>query len=165
MSPRGPEPGDDSSSAPLSQNLGGGAGGGQASSTRARCGHSSERSVRFLISSRRIFRFLTVCSLALTACEKQPSQLATLRDDFGDPVRIDLVPTRIVSLSPATTEFLFALGAGPRVIGRSDFDLWPAQARAIPALGNGIQPNVEAVLGIHPDLVILYASQIGRAHV
>ncbi len=115
-----------------------------------------------MISSRRIFRFLTVCSLALTGCEKQPSQLATLRDDFGDPVRIDQVPTRIVSLSPATTEILFALGAGPRVIGRSDFDLWPADARAIPALGNGIQPNVEAVLGIHPDLVILYASQDNR---
>jgi iron complex transport system substrate-binding protein len=108
-----------------------------------------------LISIRRISRFLAVLSLAFAACDKQSSQLATLRDDFGDPIRIDQVPTRIVSLSPATTEILFALGAGPRVIGRSDFDLWPAGARTIPALGNGIQPNVEAVLGIHPDLVIL----------
>jgi iron complex transport system substrate-binding protein len=118
--------------------------------------------VSVLISSRRISRFLAVCSLALTACETQQTQLTALHDDFGDPVRIDQVPRRIVSLSPATTEILFALGAGSRVIGRSDFDLWPDSARAIPALGNGIQPNVEAVLGIHPDLVILYASQDNR---
>ena len=115
-----------------------------------------------MISSRRISRFLAVCLLTLTACEKQPSQIATTRDDFGDPVRIDQVPARIVSLNPATTEILFALGAGSRLVGRSDFDLWPAVARAIPALGNGMQPNVEAVLGIHPDLVILYASQDNR---
>jgi ABC-type Fe3+-hydroxamate transport system substrate-binding protein len=115
-----------------------------------------------LISSRRISRFLALCLLALTACEKQQSQVAAVRDDFGDPVRTDQVPARIVSLNPATTEILFALGAGSRVVGRSDFDLWPAAARAIPALGNGMQPNVEAVLGIHPDLVILYASQDNR---
>jgi len=115
-----------------------------------------------LISRHRGYRFLVACSLALTACEKPESQVGTVRDDFGDPVRIGHVPTRIVSLSPATTEILFALGAGPRVVGRSDFDLWPASARLIPALGNGIQPNVEAVLGIHPDLVILYASQDNR---
>jgi ABC-type Fe3+-hydroxamate transport system substrate-binding protein len=118
--------------------------------------------VSVLIFSRRFSLFLMAWSLALAACEKQPSKVASLRDDFGDPVRVDRVPTRIVSLSPATTEILFALGAGARVIGRSDFDLWPAEARPIPALGNGIQPNVEAVLGIHPDLVILYASQDNR---
>jgi len=115
-----------------------------------------------LISSSRISRFLAVCLLALTACEKQQNQVAAVRDDFGDPVRIDQVPARIVSLNPATTEILFALGAGSRVVGRSDFDLWPAAARAVPALGNGMQPNVEAVLGMHPDLVILYASQDNR---
>ncbi|HET6761279.1 MAG TPA: helical backbone metal receptor, partial [Gemmatimonadaceae bacterium] len=85
-----------------------------------------------------------------------------MRDDFGDAVRIAEPPRRIVSLSPATTEILFALGAGSRLVGRSDFDLWPDSARLIPALGQGLQPNVEAVLGTHPDLVILYASQDNR---
>src|SRR5687767_1324886 len=88
--------------------------------------------------------------------------MATVRDDFGDPVTIGEPPRRIVSLSPATTEILFALGAGWRVVGRSDFDLWPDSARLIPALGQGLQPNVEAVLGTRPDLVILYASQDNR---
>jgi len=115
-----------------------------------------------LIFIRRSFPFLAACSLALAACETPRPEAGTARDDFGDPVQIGQVPKRIVSLSPATTEILFALGAGPRLVGRSDFDLWPAPAGAILALGNGIQPNVEAVLGTHPDLVILYASQDNR---
>ena len=118
--------------------------------------------VSVLIFSRSSFRFLIVGSLALAACEKPRTEVSTVSDDFGDPVRIGQVPTRIVSLNPATTEILFALGAGDRVVGRSDFDLWPAAARQIPSLGNGLQPNVEAVLGTRPDLVILYASQDNR---
>jgi ABC-type Fe3+-hydroxamate transport system substrate-binding protein len=116
----------------------------------------------FLILVRRSFLFLAAYSVALAACERPRPEAATARDDFGDPVRIGEVPNRIVSLSPATTEILFALGAGTRLVGRSDFDLWPIGARTIPPLGNGIQPNVEAVLGTHPDLVILYASQDNR---
>jgi iron complex transport system substrate-binding protein len=115
-----------------------------------------------LIFSSRSSRFLIACSLALTACEKPRIEVATVRDDFGDAVRIGDAPRRIVSLNPATTEILFALGAGSRLVGRSDFDLWPDSARLIPALGQGLQPNVEAVLGTHPDLVILYASQDNR---
>jgi len=118
--------------------------------------------VSVLLFSRSSFRVLSVGLLALAACEKPRPVVVFGRDDFGDPVEIDQVPTRIVSLSPATTEILFALGAGDRVVGRSDFDLWPVEARQIPTLGNGLQPNVEAVLGTRPDLVILYASQDNR---
>ena len=118
--------------------------------------------VSVLIFSRSSFRIFIACSVALGACEKPPAKIATVNDDFGDPVRIGSVPARIVSLTPSTTEILFALGAGGRVVGRSDFDLWPIEARQIPSLGNGIQPNVEAVLGTHPDLVVLYASQDNR---
>jgi iron complex transport system substrate-binding protein len=101
-------------------------------------------------------------ALALAACQKSSSTSAAGRDDFGDPVRIAAAPTRIVSLNPATTEILFTLGAGSRLIGRTKYDLWPDSAKLIPALGDGIRPNVEAVLGTHPDLVILYASQDNR---
>ncbi|MGZ3332343.1 MAG: ABC transporter substrate-binding protein [Gemmatimonadaceae bacterium] len=115
-----------------------------------------------LIFSHRSFRILVGCALALAACEQSRTQVATLSDDFGDPVRIGQPPTRIVSLNPVTTEMLFAFGAGSRLIGRSQFDLWPDSARLVPDLGNGLQPNVEVVLGAHPDLVILYASQDNR---
>ena len=102
--------------------------------------------------------------LALAACEKHDREQQVLRDDFGDPIRIGAAsPTRIVSLNPATTEILFTLGAGPKVIGRTEYDLWPDSARLVPAMGGGISVNVEAVLGAHPDLVLLYASQDNRS--
>jgi ABC-type Fe3+-hydroxamate transport system substrate-binding protein len=75
---------------------------------------------------------------------------------------MDRVPSRIVSLNPATTEILFTIGAGARLRGRSTYDLWPDSARFIPALGDAIRPNVEVVLATRPDLVILYASEDNR---
>ena len=116
----------------------------------------------FLIFSRRSSRLLVACALAIVACEKPRTEPATVNDDFGDPVRLDVAPTRIVSLNPATTELLFALGAGSRLVGRSHFDLWPDSATLVPDVGMGLQPNVEVLLGTHPDLVILYASQDNR---
>ncbi|MGI8499271.1 MAG: ABC transporter substrate-binding protein [Gemmatimonadaceae bacterium] len=71
-------------------------------------------------------------------------------------------PRRIVSLSPATTEMLFALGVGARVVGRTRWDSYPDSARAVPDLGDGLRPNVEAVLAARPDLVILYETADNR---
>ena len=86
----------------------------------------------------------------------------TARDDFGDTLVLATSPRRIISLNPATTELFFVLGAGERLVGRTHFDLYPAAAQAVPDLGNGMQPNVEAVLGARPDLVVLYASNDNR---
>ncbi len=84
------------------------------------------------------------------------------RDDFGDTLVLGTVPRRIVSLNPATTELFFALGAGDRLVGRTHFDLYPPAAQAVTDLGNALPPNVEAVLGVRPDLVMLYASESNR---
>ena len=83
-------------------------------------------------------------------------------DDFGDTIRVSAGVNRIVSLNPTTTEILFALGAGSRLVGRTTYDHWPAEALKIPDLGAGIRPNAEAVLAAKPDLVLLYASQDNR---
>ncbi len=106
---------------------------------------------------------LLLLSFAFLGCADSRSAPAVARDDFGDPVRLGAPPKRIVSLNPATTEMLFALGAGSKLVGRSRYDLFPDSARLVPSLGNGMHPNVEAVLGVHPDLVILYASQDDRS--
>ena len=83
-------------------------------------------------------------------------------DHFGDTVPV--VPARrIVSMMPATTEILFAIGAGDRLVGRSEFDKWPDSALAVPSLGPGLRPNVEAILAADADLVILYGSADNRA--
>ncbi|MHB1297668.1 MAG: ABC transporter substrate-binding protein [Gemmatimonadaceae bacterium] len=86
-------------------------------------------------------------------------------DDFGDSLRLPAPATRVVSLNPNTTELVFALGYGDRLVGRTSWDLYPAAARAVPSVGDGMQPNVEAVLGQRPDLVLLYASASNRAAV
>jgi iron complex transport system substrate-binding protein len=116
--------------------------------------------VSVLILSRR--SSLLSLALAVLACGDSRGSSLGGRDDFGDSVRVGAPPTRIVSLNPATTEILFTLGAGSRLVGRTKYDSWPDSAKLIPPLGDGIQPNVEAVLAAHPDLVILYASQDNR---
>ena len=85
-------------------------------------------------------------------------------DDFGDTIRAgtQASPARIASLNPATTELLFALGAGPRLVARTTWDVWPDAARAVTDVGPGLRPNIEAVLAQHPDLVVLYASAENR---
>lgn len=102
-------------------------------------------------------------ALAVLACAKQTAPPAADVDDFGDTLLVSAPPRRIVSLNPATTELVFALGAGTRLVGRTTYDSWPDSAKLVPDLGTGLRPNVEAILGAHPDLVLLYASQDNRA--
>jgi len=83
-------------------------------------------------------------------------------DGFGDTVPVRPA-ARIVSMMPASTEILFALGAGSRLVGRSEFDKWPDEALGVPNLGPGLRPSVETLLAARPDLVILYASEDNRA--
>lgn len=93
-----------------------------------------------------------------------------LVDDFGDTLHlqvspggaIPLDPQRVVSLNPTTTEIMFALGLGDRLVGRSRWDVWPAEAVRVPAVGDGIRPNVETILAQRPTLVLLYASADNR---
>ncbi|MGI8617873.1 MAG: ABC transporter substrate-binding protein [Gemmatimonadaceae bacterium] len=99
----------------------------------------------------------------VAACEREvPEPALTVRDDFGHAV-VPGVAHRIVSLNPATTEMLFAIGAGNRVIGRTTWDSYPDSARLIPDMGPGLRPNLEVVLAAKPDLVILYASADNRS--
>ena len=83
-------------------------------------------------------------------------------DDFGDTLRLRAPAQRVVSLNPNTTELLFALGFGDRVVGRTSWDLYPPEAARVTNVGDGMQPNVEAVLAQRPDLVLLYGSESNR---
>lgn len=61
---------------------------------------------------------------------------------------------RVVSLSPSTTEAMFAIGAGALLVGRSRFCDFPKEAQALPAVGGFSDPNIEAVLALGPTLVV-----------
>ncbi|MDH5284150.1 MAG: helical backbone metal receptor [Gemmatimonadota bacterium] len=79
-------------------------------------------------------------------------------DDAGDSTFVTHPFTRVVSLAPATTELTFAIGAGDRLVGRTRWCDYPEAALALPDLGDGLQPSLEAVLAVRPDLVLLYRS-------
>lgn len=103
---------------------------------------------------------LAAVLLSAAACQRSPGSSGSilLVDDAADTVSLPAPAERIASLIPATTELLFALGAGPRVVGRTKWCDWPAEAAQVANLGDGIGPNVEAILGAQPDLVLLYQS-------
>jgi iron complex transport system substrate-binding protein len=78
---------------------------------------------------------------------------------------------RIVSLVPAVTELLFAIGAGPQVVAVSSFDDFPPEVKALPRVGALLDPDVERILALRADLVMSYGSQtdlqgqLGRANI
>ncbi|MGC4083645.1 MAG: helical backbone metal receptor [Vicinamibacterales bacterium] len=68
-------------------------------------------------------------------------------------------PRRIVSLVPATTEMLFAIGAGDRIAGVGSYDRYPPEVEKLPRLGGLLDPNIEQLIALRPDLVIVYDTQ------
>jgi len=109
--------------------------------------------------------FALGCStlVLLAACRADAPRQPGPRDDFGDMIAAaTATPRRIVSLNPTTTELLYAIGAGDRLVGRTTWDLYPPQVRNVADLGPGLRPNIEAVLAVKPDLVVLYASDDNR---
>jgi iron complex transport system substrate-binding protein len=67
---------------------------------------------------------------------------------------------RIISLVPAVTEMLYSIGAGERVVAVSSYDTFPPEVKRLPSVGALIDPNVERILSLKPDLVVAYGSQV-----
>lgn len=85
-----------------------------------------------------------------------------LADDLGREIVLPGPARRVVSLVPAVTELLFAMGAGDRLVGRTRFDEHPPEARRVPSVGDGVRPSAELVVAREPDLVVLYAGAENR---
>jgi iron complex transport system substrate-binding protein len=68
-------------------------------------------------------------------------------------------PQRIVSLVPSVTEMLFAIGAGPRVVGVGNFDRYPPEVLSRTKVGGLIDPDIERIISLKPDLVVVYGTQ------
>jgi iron complex transport system substrate-binding protein len=64
-----------------------------------------------------------------------------------------------VSLVPALTEMLYVIGAGPDIVGVSNFDSFPPAVKGLPRVGALLDPDVERILALRPDLVLAYGSQ------
>ena len=78
----------------------------------------------------------------------------TVIDDSGATVTIHGEPQRIVSLAPANTEILFALGLGDRIVGVTDYCDYPAEAKTKPSIGGYSTVSVEKIIAQKPDLIV-----------
>ena len=109
---------------------------------------------------RRLFLFLhlLVWSALLCGCR---AERQTSGDSTPGPA---LGPRRIVTLAPNLTEIVFALGAGDRLVGVSEYSDYPEAARAIPRVG-GLEVDPERVAALSPELVLAIAEGSGRGAV
>jgi iron complex transport system substrate-binding protein len=82
-----------------------------------------------------------------------------ITDDEGTAVIIGHSPERIVSLTPGTTEILFAIGAGDRVVATTDADDYPPEAVPLPDVASFGSVDLEAIVGLEPDLVLAGGNQ------
>lgn len=103
--------------------------------------------------------FFVVLLIALLAgCRPAPAPALPasihLTDAAGTAVVLPAPPRRIISLVPSATETVVALGARERLVGRTRYDRDPALA-ALPDVGGGLDPNIESIAALTPDLVIL----------
>jgi len=83
-----------------------------------------------------------------------PLQETVIYDDFNTPITLAGPPQRIVSLAPNITEILFALGLGGRIVGVTRYCDYPAQALQKEKIGGMVDPNLEKIQALRPDLII-----------
>jgi len=103
--------------------------------------------------------------LLLALCVGVARAEVVVRDDAGNDVRLPAPAQRIVSLSPHITEDLFAVGAGDRVVGTVDYSDYPPAAKKIVRIGGFTRLDLEAIVALHPDLVITWQSGNSAAQV
>ncbi len=113
--------------------------------------------VRIVVARRFLAGFLPVLLLASAidrpACAADRFPLA-LKDDRGVTVRIAAPPRRVISLAPSLTEIVFLLGRDGSLVGVTRFCNVPAAASGLPKIGGVIDPDVERIVGLSPDLVL-----------
>lgn len=87
---------------------------------------------------------------------------ARVSDAAGRRVELARQPQRIVSLVPSATRTLVALGAGGRLVGRTDYDTFPP-VEALPSVGGGLHPSLERLVSLEPDLVVRFRASSDRS--
>ena len=120
---------------------------------RRLCGSARARLQAFV--ARRVV-WLLVALVCLGAAG--PALALQLTDDRGVVVTLAAPPQRIVSLLPSLTETVCELGQCQRLVGVDRYSNWPASIAALPRVGGGLDPSIEAVVALKPDLVLLATS-------
>jgi iron complex transport system substrate-binding protein len=103
-----------------------------------------------LIAAARVIALL--CAIAATAVTAAAPRVFAQRGS-------DAIAARVVSLVPNVTEMLFAVGAGSQVVAVSSYDDFPPAVKSLPRVGALLDPDMERIFSLRPDLVIVYGSQ------
>jgi iron complex transport system substrate-binding protein len=85
------------------------------------------------------------------------SDIITLKDDFGVDIEFEKYPARIISLAPNITETLYAIGADSLLSGVTDYCDYPESVKNKPKVGGMIDPNLEIIISLNPDLILITA--------
>lgn len=124
---------------------------------------------RALLRTAALLPVLLLAVMATGTCDRgqdesarTPAAAIRVTDDAGRIVALDVPAQRIISLVPAQTDILLELGAGSRLIARTDFDTQP-ELRSLPSTGNALTPNIEWIAAQQPDLVISWADAQSRS--
>lgn len=88
----------------------------------------------------------------------RPAVALQLTDDRGVTVTLERSPQRIVSLLPSLTETVCELGECRRLVGVDRYSNFPAAVRGLPQVGGGVDPSIEAVVALKPDVVLMATS-------
>jgi iron complex transport system substrate-binding protein len=103
-------------------------------------------------------RWLHRCAWLLLALAAWPAHAIEVIDDRGVTIAFAQSPRRIVSLLPSLTEGVCGMAQCRRLVGVDRYSNYPASVQALPRLGGGMDPNIEAIVALKPDLVLTAAS-------
>ena len=105
-------------------------------------------------------RFLMAWALVALLCS-WPAMAVTVTDDRGQAVQLTQAPQRIVSLLPTLTETVCVLGACQQLVGVDRYSNWPDSVKRLPSVGGGLDPSLERIVSLKPDLVLAAGSTRG----
>jgi iron complex transport system substrate-binding protein len=96
-------------------------------------------------------------ALLVCACKSAPPRIGAreIKDQTGRTVRLPATVSRVISLAPSTTEILYALSAGDRIVGLDRFSDYPPEAQRKERVGSNLDPSLERILGLKPDVVFV----------
>ncbi len=108
-----------------------------------------------------------VCKLVMAALLAGLSAFASaaafdIEDDLGTRLRFEQAPQRVVSLLPSLTETICALGHCQKLVGVDRYSNWPESVSRLPQVGGGLDPNIEAIVALRPDVVVMASSSRSR---
>jgi iron complex transport system substrate-binding protein len=121
------------------------------------CGRGTVRGRALAAALRWSQCWLLRMALALW-CLAGPVHALQITDDRGVVLHFDAPPRRIVTLLPSLTETVCALGQCDRLVGTDRYSNFPASVPALPKVGGGLDPQVEAVVALRPDVVLIASS-------